>query len=220
MDDGWLYWLGLIALLLVLLALAPRLLARLVRRLADVESRRLGRKLRRRLSAVNQRRRELGLEPFPSLEEFERLTVEYVRQLMPREAGVRRREPFYGGALDISFDGVVVLGDVQPDPELRDVVHLGEFVQHAEPGALFLADLGTGHTWQVHCGIVIYYGSFLQWFAEAPREQVLAELRETVAHELRHLLDEEEHVPLRSSLAWSDLKQHHRWQRWLQEHEP
>lgn len=206
-------------MLLVLWTLAPRLVAALVRWLAERESRRLGGELRRRLNAVNQRRRELGLQPFPSLAEFERLALEYARQLMPPGAGVRRREPYYDGAVDISFEGIFVLGDVQPDPELRDVVRLGEFVQHTDPDAPFLLGPGTGHTWHVRCGIVIYYGSFLQLFAEAPREQVVAELRETVAHELRHLQDEAEHVPLRNSLAWSDLKQHHRWQRWLQEHD-
>lgn len=218
MNQPWLFWVGLAGLLLVLVALGPRLLTALVQRLSEAESRRLSHDLRQRLGALNVQRRERGLGPFPSLAQFERLALRYARELTPPGAGGRRTEPYYDGTLDITFEGVVVLGDVQPDPELPGVVHLGEFVQRVDPAAPFLGTVGSGYAWQVHCGIIIYYGSFMQRFAAAPRQVVLNELRETVAHELRHLMDEEEHVPLRNSLVWSDIKEHHRWQRWLEHH--
>jgi len=215
MNHPWLAWLGIVALLVFLVAVGPRLVAMLVQRLSERETRRLGEDLRRRVRALNLQRREQGLGPFPSLAQFERLALRYARELMPPGAGERRTEPYYDGALDITFEGVAVLGDTRPSPELPGTFHLGEFVQHADTDVPFLGPLGFGRTWRVHSGIIIYYGSFLQSFADAPRAEIIDQIRETVAHEIRHLLDEEEHIPLRNSLAWSDIKEHYHRLRWL-----
>ncbi len=88
--------------------------------------------------------------------------------------------------------GLTILRRAKADPELPDVFLLGEYVEDPWLGSR----------------IVLYYGSFLEVFRDAPDQEVEEELKATIRHELRHHVEAQAGV---HDLDQADLQEREAW---------
>lgn len=199
---------------LVVVACAMWLLAHVVEHAVERQTRRRHELIEQARLKLNAERAERGLEPFPTVAALQAAAEQQARTLHPQ--GLRLSDAANGPEPQAPITyGVFVVPETIPHPAARQVPLEAEFTWVGDPYFAGIADecARQGRHIDANAAIVIFYAALMALYPFAPRQQVMDTVAEIMAHELRHLVDAEEHVPYGRSLARDDDVHNYWWHR-------